>query len=67
MKRLVLLLVLSNFDVGCAATWTSVRKLDDGTYVVTRTKSGFMGATSGKVFQCAAGGGGMRCTEISGP
>ncbi len=69
MKRaLGLLCVSAALEVtGCAATFTSIRRLDDGTYVVTRTKSGFMGITSGKLFQCAPAGGGMRCIEIDSP
>ena len=66
MKRA--LLILLALCSGCAATYTGIQKQDDGSYLVTRTKAGFMGATKGAIFHCTAlQPAGMRCIEIDSP
>lgn len=53
---------------GCAGYYSDIRKVDDKTYIVTRTKQGFF-RTYGTVFTCTPIGDGpdLKCTEIDSP
>jgi hypothetical protein len=50
-------------STGCASQYTSIRKNDDGTYVITRVKSGFI-RMYGSTYLCTAQGEGLSCKEI---
>lgn len=60
-----MLTALVGFSViGCQAGYTSIRKVDDGHYVITRTKQGFF-KTYGTVYACTPKGDlAMECVEI---
>jgi len=70
MQKLALLFVIAAgaMTTGCVAAYTDIRKVDDNTYVLTRTKQGFM-RTYGTVFVCNPVGpsGDLHCTEVDSP
>lgn len=51
MTRAIVLALVAVASVGCANTYTAIRKVDDNTYILTRTKQGF-GKTYGTVYLC---------------
>lgn len=67
MKNALLLTVLGAvlaLSTGCSAQFSSIRKNDDGTYVVTRVKQGFI-RVYGTTFLCTPGAGeALTCKEI---
>jgi hypothetical protein len=65
MKRAFILFlgVVALASTGCASTYTSLRKVDDNTYVLTRTQQGFF-HTYGSVFSCTPAGENLKCTEL---
>jgi hypothetical protein len=69
MKKLVLGLSLIGVclgAVGCGSAYTSIRPLEDGTYLLTENAQGFF-AISGVVYRCTPQGDKLICKEISGP
>jgi hypothetical protein len=50
-------------STGCASTYTSLRKVDDNNYVLTRTEHGFF-HTYGSVYNCTPTGDNLKCTEL---
>ena len=65
MKQGILLLLAATAlgSAGCATTYTSVRKVDDNNYVLTRTThSPFH--TFGSVYNCTPDGDKLKCTEL---
>jgi hypothetical protein len=63
-------LILASFgamlalSTGCSAQFSSIRKNDDGSYVVTRVKQGFI-RMYGTTFLCTPGAGeALTCKEI---
>jgi hypothetical protein len=55
-------------QAGCAATYTSIRRADDGTYFITRTKQNAFTAW-GTLHHCTASadGSAMQCETIAEP
>lgn len=50
---------------GCSASYTSVRRADDGSYVLTRTSHGFLGVPSAGVLRCVpASETTMKCASV---
>jgi hypothetical protein len=49
--RIGLLAVVAVTGTGCAATWTSIHKNEDGSYTMTQEKNGFF-RNYGRVFRC---------------
>ncbi len=70
MKPAVLFILLATCAAssGCAATYTSIRRAEDGTYFITRTKQNAFTAW-GTVHHCiaSADGGSMQCENIAEP
>ena len=66
--RLAFTIALASVLGGCAGYYSDIRKVDDNTYVVTRTKQGFF-RTYGTVFVCNPVGGSadLKCNEIDSP
>ena len=51
-------------STGCSGQFSSIRKNDDGSYVVTRVKQGFI-RVYGTTFLCTPGAGeALTCKEI---
>jgi hypothetical protein len=67
MSRILFLVlaVAAVASTGCGSTFTSLRKVDDTTYVLTRTENGFF-RTFGTVFSCTPSGETLKCTEVGG-
>lgn len=65
---LVAVLGLALLSSGCMAAYTDIRKVDDNTYVLTRTKQGFF-RTYGTAFICNPVGqsSDLHCTEVDSP
>ena len=66
MKRAILLVlgvVAVASTTGCATTYTSLRKVDDNNYVLTKTQHGFF-STFGSVYNCTPAGETLKCTEL---
>ncbi len=65
MSRAILLFlaVAAIASTGCASTYSSIRKVDDNTYILTRTQMGFF-RTFGSVFSCTPEGENFKCTEV---
>jgi hypothetical protein len=66
VKRALILTVfaaIASLSTGCAATYTNIHKNEDGSYLVTRTKAGFI-RMYGTLFQCTPQGETMVCKEI---
>ena len=66
MKRAIVLflaVVAIASTTGCATTYTSLRKVDDNSYVLTKTQNGFF-STSGSVYNCTPAGDNLKCTEL---
>ena len=66
MKRAVLLflgVVAVASTTGCASTYSSLRKVDDNNYVLTKTQQGFF-HTFGSVYSCTPAGDNLKCTEL---
>jgi hypothetical protein len=68
MTRLALCVLASLAVGGCAAVYSDIRKVDDNTYILTRTKRGFF-AEKGTVFSCTPIGQSpdLKCVEIDSP
>jgi hypothetical protein len=68
MKKLLVATMALSFLGGCAGAYTSIRKVDDKSYVVTRVKAGFF-RQYGTVFNCTVVGDSpnLQCTEIDSP
>jgi hypothetical protein len=68
MKTSFLVAVLAIAATGCASAYTSIRKIDDSTYMLTRTKAGF-GKTYGTLYICKPIGQSpdLQCTELAEP
>ena len=66
MKPAVLFILLATCAAssGCAATYTSIRRAEDGTYFITRTKQNAFTAW-GTV--ASADGASMQCENIAEP
>ncbi len=68
MSRAILLVlgvVAVASTAGCASTYTSLRKVDDNNYVLTKTQGGFF-STSGSVYNCTPNGDNLKCTQVGG-
>jgi hypothetical protein len=66
MKRAIVLflaVVAIASTTGCATTYTSLRKVDDNSYVLTKTQHGFF-STYGSVYSCTPTGDNLKCTEL---
>lgn len=65
MPRLAIAMGIAFVVGGCAAVYTDIRKVDDNTYIMTRTKQGFF-SVKGSVFQCTPVGQtpDLKCVEI---
>jgi hypothetical protein len=65
MSRAIVLVlaVAAVASTGCASTYSSLRKVDDNSYVLTRTEHGFF-HTFGAVYSCVPVGDNLKCTEI---
>ena len=68
MKHALLAVIAVTMLGGCAGYYSDIRKVDDKTYVVTRTKQGFF-KTYGTVFHCTVVGDSadLKCTEVDSP
>jgi hypothetical protein len=66
--RLALCMAAAFVIGGCAAVYTDIRKVDDNTYILTRTKQGFFNVR-GTVYQCNPVGQtpDLKCVEIDSP
>jgi len=67
-SRLALAMTAAFLLGGCAAVYTDIRKVDDNTYIMTRTKQGFFNV-KGTVFSCSPVGQSpdLKCVEIDSP
>ena len=66
MKNAVILSAIAAIialSTGCSAQYSSIRKNEDGSYVVTRVKQGFI-RMYGTTFLCTPAGEGLSCKEI---
>jgi len=69
MKRLMLgaLAVLTLATAGCfPATYTSIQKNPDGSYLLTKNKAGFF-TYYGVVYHCTGAGNALQCAKIDEP
>jgi hypothetical protein len=67
MKRVVLLAALALSAVGCfPATYSSISRNADGTYLLTINKNGVF-TVYGVVYHCTAAGDELRCTKVGEP
>jgi hypothetical protein len=69
MKRLMLgaLAVLSLATAGCfPATYSSISRNADGSYLLTRNKGGFF-SVYGTVYHCTGAGNALQCAKIDEP
>jgi hypothetical protein len=66
--RLAIAMIIAFIIGGCAAVYTDIRKVDESTYILTRTKQGFF-HVKGTVFTCTPVGQSpdLKCTEIDSP
>ncbi len=66
--RLALCMIAAVFVGGCAAVYTDIRKVDESTYILTRTKQGFFNVR-GTVYSCSPVGqtADLKCVEIDSP
>ena len=66
MKRALIFTTFAaivGLSTGCASQYSSIRKNDDGTYVVTRVKQGLF-RVYGTTYLCSTQGEGLSCKEI---
>ncbi len=67
MKKLAkLLLVAAALTAGCASTYSSIAKNEDGSYTLTKITNGFF-RIKGTVFHCTGQGQTLSCAEIDTP
>jgi hypothetical protein len=69
MKRLMLaaLAVLGLATAGCfPATYSSISRNADGSYLLTRNKNGFF-MVYGTVYHCTGSGNALQCAKIDEP
>lgn len=67
MKNLTkLLLVVAALTAGCASTYSSIAKNEDGSYTLTKISQGFF-RVKGTVFHCTGQGPALNCAEIDTP
>lgn len=68
MKHAILAVLAVTQLGGCAGYYSDIRRVDDKTYVVTRTKQGFF-RTYGTVFHCTVIGesADLKCVEVDSP
>jgi hypothetical protein len=64
VKALLLFATLG--AAGCASTYSSIAKNDDGSYTLTKITQGFF-RIKGTVFHCAGQGQALNCSEIDSP
>jgi hypothetical protein len=60
------LLVFATLTAGCASTYSSIAKNEDGSYTLTKITQGFF-RIRGTVFHCAGQGQALNCSEIDSP
>jgi len=60
---LIGLVGLAAFSSGCASYFTSIEKVDEGTYLVTETRAGFLSA-KGRLLLCKGKGQTLSCQVI---
>ena len=67
MKNLTkLLLVFAALTAGCASTYSSIAKNEDGSYTLTKISQGFF-RVKGSVYHCTGQGQALACSEIDTP
>jgi hypothetical protein len=67
MKNLAkLLLVFATLTAGCASTYSSIAKNEDGSYTLTKVTQGFF-RMKGTIYHCAGQGPALNCSEIDTP
>ena len=67
MKLAKVLLVFATLMSGCASTYSSIAKNEDGSYTLTKiTMQGFF-RIRGTVFHCTGQGQALNCAEIDSP
>jgi hypothetical protein len=67
MKRLLLVFVLALTAGGCLpATYSSISRNADGTYLLTINKNGVF-TVYGVLYHCTAAGDELRCTKVGEP
>jgi len=67
MKNLgKLLLVVAALTAGCASSYSSIAKNEDGSYTLTKITQGFF-RLKGTVYHCAGQGQALNCSEIDSP
>ena len=67
MKRVLILATFASLlalSTGCGSQYSSIRKNEDGTYVITRVKQGFI-RMYGSTYLCTAQGEALNCKEIN--
>lgn len=66
--RLSLFMMVAALVGGCAGVYTDIRKVDDNTYILTRTKQGFF-HVSGTLYSCSPVGqtADLKCVELDSP
>ncbi|HXT98506.1 MAG TPA: hypothetical protein VN853_19565 [Polyangia bacterium] len=60
------LLVFAALTAGCASTYSSIAKNEDGSYTLTKITDGFL-RVKGSVFHCTGQGQTLNCAEIDTP
>lgn len=66
MKRALIFATFASIvglSTGCASQYSSIHKNEDGTYVITRVKQGFI-RMYGSTYLCTPQGEGLNCKEI---
>jgi len=67
MKNLAkVLLVLAALTAGCASSYSSIARNEDGSYTLTKISQGFF-RIKGTVFHCTGQGQSLNCSEIDTP
>ncbi len=61
-----LLLIAAALTAGCASTYSSIAKNEDGSYTLTKITNGFF-RIKGTVFHCTGQGQALSCAEIDTP
>ena len=60
------LLLFAAMTAGCASTYSSIAKNEDGSYTLTKITQGFF-RIRGTVFHCTGQGQALNCAEIDSP
>ena len=60
------LLVFATLTAGCASTYTSIARNEDGSYTLTKVTNAFF-RIKGTVFHCTGQGQALNCSEIDSP